>query len=138
MSYNDHDDLQYLIARAQGLPAQSVNGTVNATGVNLVETGAFVLAVINVGTVASGGTATVKLQSSKNNNTADASDAADAYADITGATVSLTGSDANSIVYIKCQTRAEKYVRVVAITTDAVLLAVDLEAHPLRIGTVQT
>ena len=87
---NDNDDLKYKLLNKIGLTPQSIaTTTVNATGVDMGNSGAYVLASVIVGTVSSGGTATVKLQSSRNDNTADAGAAADAYADISGATVSL-------------------------------------------------
>lgn len=138
MAFNDHDDLNYALLRAHGLPSQSVNGTVTGTGVNLGNGGAAVLACISVGSVASGGSGTIKLQSSRNDNTASADAAADAYADITDATVDIDGTDANTIVYIKTDLREEKFVRVHATTDDAIQVSVILETVPLVLGSVQT
>jgi len=53
----------------------------------------------------------VQLQQSKNDNTADASGAADAYTDVSGATVTLSDSDANSAVSFMAYNYNEKYLR---------------------------
>ena len=136
---NDNDDLKYKLLNKIGLTPQSIaTTTVNATGVDMGNSGAYVLASVIVGTVSSGGTATVKLQSSRNDNTADAGAAADAYADISGATVDITAADAGTLVQFKTNARAEKYVRVVATTSGTILLGAILQAHPTVVGTVQT
>lgn len=122
-------DLKNSLKIARSISPQSVAAaaTVNGTGVNCTQTGPEVLAVISVGAVASGGTAVVKLQSSLNDNTGTARDAADAYADITGATVNLSGTDANTLVYIQTFVRVEGYVRAtVTVAVDAIILGVDL------------
>jgi hypothetical protein len=135
---NDNDDLQHKLLNKIGLTPQSIaTATVNATGVDMGNAGAYVLVSVIVGTVSSGGTATVKLQSSRNDNTADAGAAADAYADITGATVSITATDAGTLVQFKTNVRAEKYVRVVATTSGTIFLGAILQAHPTVVGTVQ-
>ena len=53
----------------------------------------------------------VQLQQSKNDNTADASGAADAYTDVTGATVTLSDSDANTAVSFMAYNYNEKFLR---------------------------
>lgn len=53
----------------------------------------------------------VQLQESSNDNTADASGAADAYTDVTGATVTLSDSDANTAVSFMAYNYNEKFLR---------------------------
>src|SRR3990172_3949048 len=108
--YNDHDDLQYLLHHKQAIPPQSSSGTVTGSGQDMLNTGAFLLAVIDIGAVTSGGTGTVTLESSTNDNTADAKSAADAYTAITGASATYSGTDANTKLFIKVNSRNERYV----------------------------
>ena len=53
----------------------------------------------------------VTLQESANDNTADASGAADPYVDVTGASVTLSDSDANSTVSFMAYNYSKKYLR---------------------------
>ena len=86
------------------------------------------MAILN--TVASGGTATIKLQESYNDNTASTQFAADTYDDITDASVTVSGSDANSVIYIRTNKRQKKYVRVTITSTDAILCSAANESVP--------
>lgn len=53
----------------------------------------------------------VQLQQSKNDNTADASGAADAYTDVSGATVTLSDADAGTAVSFMAYNYNEKFLR---------------------------
>lgn len=92
----------------------AVTSTANGSGVDFGDCDQSGLLVISVGAVTgTSPTLALKLQESKNNNTADASGAAEAYADITGATASLTDSDASSVVTVRVNNRSRRYVRLV-------------------------
>lgn len=131
---NDHVDLRRNVLSGLSITPQSVNGTVNGTGINLDQGGAEVTCKFHVGTVASGGTGTLKLQSSLNNNTGTVREAADPYADITGASVTISGSDAGTTVYVTTNARAETFVRAVAVTTDAVLVCADITSPTRKVA----
>lgn len=133
---NDFVDLKNNVLYGQSIAPQSVNGTVEGTAIDCRTGGAEVVVVLNIGTVASGGTGTITVQSSLNDNTADAYAAADAYATL-GDTQALTGSDANSVIIWRTSLRAEKYVRVKAVTTDAILLSATVLSPKHIVGTVQ-
>lgn len=140
---NDLVDLKNHVLRGLSIAPQSVSGTVNGTGVNCATGGAEVVVVINVGTVASGATGTITLESSLNDNTADAYAAADAYSQVGGgsestSTTTISGTDANTQIVLKCILRGEKYVRVKAVTTDAVLMSASVETPKHILGAVQT
>ena len=139
---NDLVDLKNLVLRGQSIAPQSVSGTVSGTGIDCTAGGAEIVVVLNIGTVASGATGTVTIESSLNDNTADAYAAADAYAQINGSDeatseYAITGADANTVVVMKCILRNEKYIRVKAVTTDAVLIAATVESPKRVVGTVQ-
>lgn len=123
-------DLKNALKHGMSIAPQSCGvGATTGSAVNLTQTGPEILAVVSVGAVASGGTAIVKLQSSLNDNTGTARDAADAYADISGATVSISGADANTLVYIQTFVREEGYVKAVAtVSTAAIILGVNIIA----------
>lgn len=128
---NDKVDLKNVLKHVNGIPAQSMtDATVDGTGVNMQDTGSEILCVINVGAVATGGAATVKLQQSANNNTADPFGAADAYTDITGATQAIADTDDNTILSFTSNRRAEKFVRATITTSGgaAVICSVTLQA----------
>ena len=139
---NDLVDLKNLVLRGQSIAPQSVSGTVNGSAIDCTTGGAEIVVVLNIGSVASGATGTVTIESSLNDNTADAYAAADAYAQINGSDeatseYAITGSDANTVVIMKCILRNEKYIRVKAVTTDAVLIAATVETPKRVVGTVQ-
>lgn len=101
---------QYSISQARN-PA-ALTSTTQTSGIDLRDCGPTVTVLIHVGAVTgTSPTLTVAAQSSINNNTANAEAAADAYADITGASVALTDSDANSLVTLTFHNRNERYVR---------------------------
>lgn len=133
---NDFVDLKNNVLFGQSVAPQSVNGTVNGTGIDCRTGDAEVVVVLNVGTVASGATGTITVQSSLNDNTASADAAADAYATL-GDTQALTGSNANTVIIWRTGLRAEKYVRVTAVTTDAILLSATVLSPKRIVGTVQ-
>lgn len=140
---NDLVDLKNLVLRGMSIAPQSVSGTVNGTALNCATGGAEVVVVLNVGTVASGATGTITIESSLNDNTEDAYADADAYAQIGGGSEStssttISGSDANTQIVMKCILRNEKFVRVKAVTTDAILLSATIETPKHIVGTVQT
>lgn len=140
---NDLIDLKNHVLRGLSIAPQSVSGTVNGTALNCAAGGAEVVVILNVGTVASGATGTITIESSVNDNTADAYATADAYSQIGGGsetttTQAITGSDANSQIVMRTILRGEKYVRVKAVTTDAVLLSASIETPKHIMGTVQT
>ena len=92
----------------------AVTSTANGSGVDFGACDQSGLLVIHVGAVTGiSPTLALKLQESKNDNTLDASGAAEAYADITGATASLTDADASSIITVRVNNRSRKYVRLV-------------------------
>lgn len=140
---NDLVDLKNNVLDGLSIAPQSVSGTVNGTGIDLRQGGAEVVVHLAIGAVASGATGTVTIESSKNDNTADAYAAADAYTQINGSSeatseYAITGADANTLVTMRCIMRDEKYVRVKAVTTDAVLLSAIVLTPPRVFGTIQT
>ena len=139
---NDLVDLKNNVLDGLSIAPQSVSGTVNGTAVDCRQAGAEIVVHLAIGAVASGATGTVTIESSKNDNTDDAYAAADAYAQINGSSeatseYAITGSDANTLVVMKCIMRDEKYIRVTAVTTDAVLLSAVVIGPPRVIGTIQ-
>lgn len=95
----------------------SRTATANGTGVDFRDCSPVVTSILSSGALAGGGASVaVKLQESKNDNTADAHGAADAYSDITGATHTTTtsASSDNSTEAVTIFNRAERYVRAVA------------------------
>lgn len=139
---NDLVDLKNNVLDGLSIAPQSVSGTVSGTGIDLRQGGAEVVVEIVIGAVASGATGSVTLESSKNDNTADAYAAADAYTQIGGSSEAtskydITGADANTLVTMRCILRDEKYVRVKAVTTDAVLLSAIILTPPRVFGTIQ-
>jgi len=142
MIMNDLVDLKNNVLDGLSIAPQSVSGTVNGTAIDLRQGGAEVVVELAIGAVASGATGTVTLESSKNNNTDDAYAAADAYTQIGGSEeasseYAITGADANTLVTMRCILRDEKYVRVKAVTTDAVLLSAIVLTPPRVVGTIQ-
>lgn len=140
---NDLVDLKNHVLRGLSIAPQSVNGTVNGSAVNCAAGGAEVVVILNVGTVTSGATGTITIESSLNDNTEDGYADADAYSQIGGGsetttTQAITGSDANTQIVMRTILRGEKYVRVKAVTTDAVLLSATIETPKHIMGTVQT
>jgi hypothetical protein len=111
----------------------------NGTGVSCTNCCQELIWITHVG--ASAGTSptlNLKLQSSINDNTASAAGAADAYADITGASIDLTSSDANTIIVRSVVVRNETYVRLVTGTpggssTPGFTFGSVLEATKLRL-----
>lgn len=92
----------------------AVTSTANGSGVDFGDCDQSGLLVITIGAVTgTSPTLALKLQESKNNNTADASGAAEAYADISGATASLTDADASTVVTVRVNNRSRRYVRLV-------------------------
>ena len=139
---NDLVDLKSSLFKGLSIAPQSVSGTVSGTAIDCRHAGAEIVVHLAVGTVASGATATVTIQSSANDNTADASAAADAYTQVGGgsettSTVALSGSDANSLVVMKCILRNEKYIKVKVVSTDAILVSAVVLASPTVTGTIQ-
>lgn len=133
---NDFVDLKNNVLFGQSIAPQSVNGTVNGTGIDCRNGGAEVVVVLNIGTVASGGTGTITVQSSLNNESGDAYAASDTYATL-GDTQAISGTDANSVIIWRTGLRNEKYVRVKAVTTDAILLSATVLSPRRSVGTVQ-
>lgn len=133
---NDFVDLKNNVLYGHSISPQSVNGTVNGTGIDCRTGGAEVVVALAIGTVASGATGTITINTSLNDNTASADAAADAYAAI-GDSQAITGSNANTTIIMRCSLRAEKYVRVTAVTTDAILLSATILSPKRIVGTVQ-
>lgn len=102
---------EYTITQARDPAALTADA--NTSGIDLNDHAATVTVFLTIGAVTgTTPTLTVTAQSSKNDNSADASGAADAYTAITnGATSELTDSDANSVVVLQFHTRNERYVR---------------------------
>lgn len=92
----------------------AITSSGNGTGVDVGDCDQSGTLLLYVGAVSgTSPTLTVKLQESKNNNSADASGGAEAYADISGASVSLTDADANSVITLRVNNRSRRYVRFV-------------------------
>jgi hypothetical protein len=122
------------LTTAQGLASAARTTTATGTGVNFVSHEPGVWVDIDLGAI-TGTTPTcvVKVQQSSNNNVADASGGADAYSDITGATLSLTDADASSRTGFMVYNHNEKYLRVVATiggTNPTFNISVGLHATP--------
>lgn len=106
-------DLANKLTTVQGIASSAPTASTNGTGVSFADHEVGLSVVCNVGAVTgTTPTCTVALEQSSNDNTADASGAADAYSAITGASTALTDSDANSIVKFMCYNHNEKYIRV--------------------------
>ena len=131
---NDHIGLSSNVRTGLSVPPQSVNGTVNGTGINFDQGGAEVMAEFAIGTVGSGATGTLKLQSSLNDNTGTTREAADAYTDISGASTTISGSDANTLIKLTTNARAESFVRAVVITTGATLVSAVLHSPTRKVA----
>jgi hypothetical protein len=108
-------DLLNKLTTVQGIASAALTTTTTGTGVSMAGQEKGVYVQIDLGVV-TGTTPTcvVKLQQSSNDNTADASGAADAYADVTGATISLTDANASGVTGFMCYNYDEKYLRAVA------------------------
>jgi len=104
--------------------------TFNSGSHDCVDCGPDVFVIVNLG-AATGTSPTldVKLQESRNENSADP-EAADAWSDITSATLTqITGTDDNTIFTGQFHNRKERYVRAVctiAGTTPSFLIGVTL------------
>ena len=141
---NDLVDLKSSLFRGLSIAPQSVGigATVTGTGIDCRQCGAEIVVEVAVGAVGASGTVTVTIESSANNNTADASAAADAYTQVGGvsettSTLALSGTDANTVVVMKCILRNEKYIRVKAVgAVAATLLSAVILGSPRVTGTV--
>ena len=103
------------LTTVQGLPSAARTSTATGTGASFADHEVGVWVDIDLGAITgTSPTCVVKLQQSSNDNTADASGAADPYVDVTGATISLTDADANTPTGFMCYNYDEKYLRAVA------------------------
>ena len=103
------------LTTVQGLPSAARTSTATGTGASFADHEVGVWVDIDLGAITgTSPTCVVKLQQSSNDNTADPSGAADAYTDITGATISLTDANANTSTGFMCYNYNEKYLRAVA------------------------
>jgi hypothetical protein len=95
------------------LPPKSRTATENGTGVDMFEAVGPVTGILMTGVIAGEGPLVdIKFQESKNDNTADAWGAADAYADISGAAFAqLVAADDNVMRLLTFHNREERYVR---------------------------
>lgn len=103
------------LTSAQGLASAARTSTATGTGISFADHEVGVWVDIDLGAV-TGTTPTcvVTLEQSSNDNTADATGAADAYTAVTGATISLTDADASGRTGFMCYNYNEKYLRAVA------------------------
>lgn len=131
---NDHVDLRRNVRSGLSITPQSTSGTATGTGINFDQGGAEITAAFHIGTVTSGATGTLTLESSLNNNTGTAREAADAYAAIAGASATISGADAGTTVYITTNARAESYVRAVAVVTGATLICAVLHSPTRKVA----
>ena len=103
-------DLKNAAVIGTSLAPQARTATANGSGVDLqAGGGGSSFAILDVGT-ATDGTHAIKLQESKNDNTADP-EAADAYADITGATFTEPAANTPQVINFK---RSKRWVRAVS------------------------
>ena len=92
----------------------AVTTTGNGSGVDVGNTDSAGTLVVHLGAVSgTSPTLAIKLQESRNNNSADATGAADAYADISGAVINLTDANASTIVELRVNNRSKRYIRAV-------------------------
>ncbi len=133
----DHIDLAHTIKRGMSIPpASKAAGTHTGTALDWTDSPSEVLVEISVGAVASGASAVITLQESSNNNTADASGAADPYANIndgeaspTDLSTTINSTHANSIVTLRVQRRSKKWLRAKAVvSTDAIVMGVNFQS----------
>ena len=95
------------------LKSQAVTSSANTTGVNATNASQEILMLVNVGVVSgTSPTMALQVQSSLNNNTGTSKEAADAYASISGALISLTDAHADTTQVLSFKTRGEAYLRV--------------------------
>lgn len=121
----DHLDLKNSLGVLQALPPANVTADRTGSGVDLRDYEGDVLVVIDVGDQTSL-VASVKLQESLNDNTANAEAAADAYADISGASLTPTFADNTNFKFV-ARLRAKRYVRaVVTFTSGSGIVGVTL------------
>ena len=105
-------DLANALTTVQDRAPAALTADTQGTGASWADHEVGVLVTLDVGAVTgTTPTLTVQLQQSKNDNTADASGAADAYTDVTGASQALTDGNANSIVKFMAYGYDEKYLR---------------------------
>lgn len=132
-----HEDLARSLKRGMTFPpASKAAGTHTGTALDWTDSLSDVLVEISVGAVASGASAVITLQESSNDNTADASGAADPYADInngesspTAYSKTITGADANTIVVLAVPRRSKKWLKAKAVvSTDAIVFGVNLKS----------
>lgn len=100
------------------------SATATGSGVDFSEGEGPVNAIFQIGNLSNSGglTLALALQESSNDNTADASGAADAYAALSdSAGVSATQADENSVIVVTSFARAERYVRAVVTHTGTAL-----------------
>ena len=111
----DHVDLKNVLQISQSVNPQVVTASVDGGGVDLRDCESEVLVLVSVGDVTAL-VASVKLQQSLNDNTSSNEAAAEAYADIDGASVTPTFAD-NTPVSFKVDTRGKRFVRAVVTFT---------------------
>lgn len=119
MAQRGNTDIQNSYVSGLSLPPASRTASANGSGVNMGESDNPTTAVLMAGAIAGGGPLIdVKVQESKNDNTADAQGAAEAYADVTGATFTqLVGTDDNVQRLLTFFNRSRAYVRAVMTQT---------------------
>lgn len=106
-------DLANKLTTVQGIAPAAKTASANGTGASFADHEVGVLMQCNIGAVTgTTPTCTVALEQSKNDNTADASGAADAYTAVSGASIALTDANANSISELMVYNYNEKYLRV--------------------------
>lgn len=109
-------DLQGAIKNVQSIPAQSVSGTVNGTG---VDTAGYdeAIVVFDCGTIAATGTLDVKVQDSADNSS---------FADLSGAVFTQCTPSNDIAMYvgrIRCDGGVRRYLRAVATQATAAAAA---------------
>lgn len=98
----------------QALASQAVTASGNGSALDFANCGPGLKIQVNNGT--SSGTSptlALKLQESQNANAIDASGEADAWADISGATLSLTSADDGTVINLQVNNRSKRWVRLV-------------------------
>jgi len=101
---------RYTTAVASALADVTASGQSDPVDLQDQENG--VMVEIAIGTVSgTSPTLAVKVQQSFNDNTASAQGAADAYTDVTGATLALTDADSDTVVQLMVYNIDERYVQ---------------------------
>lgn len=131
-------DLKNELAYYHVKNAAAITSSSNSSGFSVDNGCQEVVFVFNIGAVSgTSPTLDIQIQSSLNDNTATTQEAADAYANISGATLALTDSNASSTATLSVKTRGEKWLRVnytAGGTSPSFTMSMNAISHKLRLS----